>query len=202
MAISSRRHGSIASVEREGGVLVTDGVFIGQIVAVAFNKVPDGWVACNGQLLQISEHSPLFSLLGTTYGGDGVNTFAVPNLLGRVPIGQGQGRGLPDYPIGQAGGAETVTLLTSQIPAHQHPLIGSTTDGAATSPDGTALAQNKQTAFNMYADPAQADTPPDTALSGRSITIAGSSLPHENRQPFGVVNYIMATLGVMPQQGG
>src|SRR5262249_34198437 len=177
--------------EREGGVLVTDGVYLGQIVSVAFSKVPDGWVACNGQLLQISQNPALFQLLGTTYGGDGIHTFAVPNLLGRVPIGQGQSRGLPDYPIGQPGGVETVTLLTSEIPAHQHPLVGSTTKGAATSPDGTALAQNAQTAFNMYADPAQPDTPPNTPLSPRSITAAGSSLPHENRQPFGVVNYII-----------
>lgn len=139
--------------------------------------MPSGWAACNGQLLQIQQNAALFSILGTTYGGNGTTTFALPDLRGRVPIGMGQAPGLSDSRIGQAGGVESVALLSTQIPAHIHALQAAPASASA----GPAVV---------------------TAPAGGAQVVAtqasGGSLPHENRQPFLVLNYIIATTGIYP----
>lgn len=170
--------------------------YIGQIIAVGFNFAPVGWMLCQGQTLSIADNSVLFTLIGTTYGGDGVNTFALPNLCGRVPINQGQGQGLSPYVIGQLAGTENVTLTTNQLGSHTHSLMASSQPGSSNTPGNTvALAQNGQTAVNMYSADA-----PNTTLSSGSISAVGNSNPHENRQPFLAINYIIAVEGIFPSQ--
>jgi microcystin-dependent protein len=178
--------------------------YIGQIVAVAFKTVPDNWVACDGRLLPIDGNAALFQLLGTRYGGNGQSNFAVPNLNGRVLIGQNQDPRLPLYAVGDTGGTETVSLLSRQIGAHSHGLQASSNTADSNQPNAlTILAQNDQTKINMYAvDSPTAPAPANTPLSPSSITYAtGGSQPHENRQPFGVVNYIICVAGNFPSQG-
>jgi microcystin-dependent protein len=170
--------------------------FLGQVIAVGFNFPPYGWVLCNGQLLSISEYSALFQLLGTTYGGDGINTFGVPDLRGRSPLGQGSGPGLPTAVLGQMAGTESVALTGQQIASHTHPLLASSAQGTASKPASTTvLANQANNEVSMYGSVA-ATVP----LAGPSIGPAGSSLPHENRQPFNTVNYIIATVGIFPSQ--
>jgi microcystin-dependent protein len=170
--------------------------FVGQIVAVGFNFAPVGWVLCNGQLLSISEYQVLYTLIGTTFGGNGQTNFAVPNLCGRSPLGQGTGAGLPPATVGQAAGTETVTLTLSQIPSHSHPLLASSANGGVTKPaSNTALASAASTAVDIYGPPAG-----NLTLAPTAIGRAGSSQPHENRQPFNTVNYIISTVGVFPSQ--
>lgn len=168
--------------------------FVGQIIAVGFNFAPDGWLLCNGQLLPISQYDVLFNLIGTTYGGDGQSTFAVPNLCGRVAVNQGQGPNLSSYVLGQAAGSESVTLNAGQIGGHSHALMASSLAGTTTTPGTTtALAQNAQPAVEMYDTVA-----PNTSLAATSITPAGGNQPHENRQPYLAINYIIAWAGVFP----
>jgi microcystin-dependent protein len=170
--------------------------YLGQIMAVGFNFAPVGWFLCNGQTLSIAQYAALYNLLGTTYGGDGVNTFALPNLCGRVAVNQGQGPGLSPYVIGQTAGTENVTLTSNQIGAHQHPLMASQQSGSTATPGPTvALAQNAQTLVEMYGTVAA-----NTTLAGASIGNAGNSQPHENRQPYLTINYIIASEGVYPSQ--
>lgn len=170
--------------------------FVGQVIAVGFNFAPAGWVLCNGQLLAISEYSTLFTLIGTTFGGNGQTTFAVPDLRGRSPVGQGAGTGLSPVVLGQASGTESVTLNTQQIPAHPHPLLASPSAGTLSKPaTNTVLANQPTTQTPMYG--AAATT---VSLAPASIGSTGGSLPHENRQPYNTVNYIMSTFGVFPTQ--
>lgn len=170
--------------------------FVGQVIAVGFNFPPVGWVLCNGQLLPISEYQPLYVLLGTTYGGDGINTFAVPNLQGRSPVGQGTGLGLPTVVLGQAAGTETVTLTSQQIPVHNHTLMASSTNGAVSKPaSNTVLANGGTIPVNLYGSVAATVT-----LAPASIGLAGGNQPHENQQPYSTVNYIISTVGVFPTQ--
>lgn len=171
--------------------------FVGQVIAVGFNFAPVGWVLCNGQLLPIGQYEVLYTLLGTTYGGDGINTFGVPDLRGRSPIGQGTGPGLPTAVLGQAAGTETVTLLTTQMPAHPHLLQASTTTGTQTKPTTTSvLANQSNTDVQIYGA-----APSTVSLATGSIGQAGGSQPHENQQPFNTVNYIISTVGIFPTQG-
>src|SRR5262247_1539362 len=114
--------------------------FLGQIQPFGFNFAPTGWATCDGQILSIAQNTALFSLLGTTFGGNGQTTFGLPDLRGRVPIGQGQGPGLANYTLGQTGGQETVTLITSQMPQHTHSLVGVTEAGDTNVPTGAFLA--------------------------------------------------------------
>lgn len=171
--------------------------YVGQVVAVGFNFAPTGWLLCNGQLLPISQYDVLYTLIGTTYGGDGTSTFAVPNLNGRAPLGMGQGAGLSSYVIGQSAGTEQVTLLANQVGSHSHALAASAQTGTATAPSPTvALATSAFSAAGMYGAP-----PPTTALSSASIALTGGNLPHENRQPFLTITYIIAAFGIFPSQG-
>ncbi len=171
--------------------------FVGQIIAVGFNFAPDGWFPCDGRLLPISQYDVLFALIGTTYGGDGQTNFALPNLCGRVAVSQGNGPGLSPYVMGQQGGAETVTLVAGQNGGHAHPLMASSRTGSTNVPGtGAALAQGGQPLVDVY-NPAQ----PNTALASASVGVAGGGQPHENRQPYLGLNYIIAWSGLFPSQG-
>jgi microcystin-dependent protein len=171
--------------------------YVGQIIAVGFSFAPAGWLACNGQLIPISQYEVLFQLIGTTYGGDGQTTFALPNLCGRAVINQGQGQGLSNYVIGQQSGTEQVALTANQVGSHSHALMASTQTGSTNTPSSSvALAQNAQTLVNEFSTAA-----PTTTLAPSSISVSGSSVPHENRQPYLAINYIIAYEGVFPSRG-
>jgi microcystin-dependent protein len=170
--------------------------FVGQIIAVGFNYAPVDWYLCNGQLLSIADNQVLYVLLGTTYGGDGIRTFAVPDLRGRSPLGLGTGLGLPTYALGQTGGSESVTLTSQQIAAHAHPLLASANPGATPTPSSTAALANQGIgAANIYGA-----APGALTLAPTVIGATGGNLPHENRQPFNTVNYIISAFGVYPSQ--
>ena len=174
--------------------------FVGQILAVGFKFAPAGWFLCDGSLKPISQYEALYSLLGTTYGGDGVQTFAVPDLRGRTPLHFGNGQGLSPYVQGQLLGSEQVSLLANHAAAHNHGLVGSANNATATTPaSGMALATAATTQVSVYAT--TSPTPPATsALSGASIGSTPAPVPHENRQPYLVVNYIIAFNGVFPSR--
>jgi microcystin-dependent protein len=154
------------------------------------NFAPAGWAFCNGSLLPISEYETLFNLIGTTYGGDGQQTFAVPDLRGRLPIHMGQGPGLGNYIIGQSGGTESVTLTSNQIPAHNHLLMVSGTAASASSPQGNMLANATS---NLYLR----DTPSDN-MNNASVGVSGGNQPHENMMPYLCVSFIISLYGIYP----
>ncbi|MBB5737668.1 microcystin-dependent protein [Xanthomonas arboricola] len=170
--------------------------FIGEIRLFGFGRTPQGWQACDGTLLSISEYETLFVLIGTTYGGDGQNTFAVPDLRGRVPLHQGQGPGLSNYVIAQRAGTETVALTGLQMPAHTHTLVATTAAATATAPSGLLPAAVSGDVFYVT------DTTGATAvpMATPSTTIAGGGQPHENTMPTLTVQYCIATTGIFPQQ--
>lgn len=173
--------------------------YIGEIRMFAFGTrgAPNGWQVCDGSLLPIAEFTPLFSLVGTTYGGDGQTTFAVPDLRGRVPIHQGQGPGLSNYVIGQRAGTETVTVLPTQMPVHTHTLV--TTSAAATSlTPGTTVLPGAVSGDNFYVANVAGATA--VAMSAQSTSLAGGSQPHENCMPTLTVQYCIATQGIFPTQ--
>jgi len=176
--------------------------YLGQIIAVGFKLIPVGWRLCDGSLLSISEYEALFALIGTTYGGDGIKTFALPDLQGRLVVGQGQGRGLSSYALGQNGGAEQVQLRPQEVGAHSHAMNAAKRPSTAPPdpPQGPApmtyLTTNTQTSLNVYSK-----DPPDVALSPSSVTPSSLSWDaHENRQPYLPMNYIIATSGIFPSQ--
>jgi microcystin-dependent protein len=170
--------------------------YVGQVIAVGFNFAPTGWVLCNGQLLPIQDYQVLYTLLGTTFGGNGQTTFGVPDLRGRSPLGQGTGTGLPPAVLGQLAGTESVTLTSPQIAAHSHPMLASSATGTLSTPAATTVLANQAAgAISMYGT-----VVPSVSLASTAIGAAGSNLPHENRQPFNTVNYIIATVGVFPSQ--
>ncbi len=168
--------------------------FVAEIRIFPFNFAPQGWAHCNGQLLPISQNTALFSLLGTTYGGDGKSTFALPNLLGNAPLHPGQGSGLSQYDLGQTGGTETITLLQSEMPIHSHSMNGATFDPAlakAISPDASwALSQGG----GIYQDTQ------NTQLAPQALSVAGGSVPHTNMQPYLTVSFCIALQGIFPQR--
>ena len=168
--------------------------YIGEIRMFGGNFAPAGWAFCNGQLIAISENDTLFNLIGTTYGGDGQQTFALPNLQSRVPIHQGTGPGLPTVVIGQTGGVESVTLTTQQIPVHTHITVGSMSVGSAATPTpGEWLATATAANITPYGTDA-----PLTTLNAASISLTGGSQPHENVQPYLCVNFIISLFGIFP----
>ncbi len=170
--------------------------WIGEIALVAFNFAPQGWAFCNGQLLSIAQNTALFSLLGTTYGGDGQTTFALPNLQSRVPLHFGQGTGLSPYAIGATGGVESVTLQTTQIPAHTHSFTpqATTASGGATSPAGALWAESG-TGDTIY----QKGTS-NAPMAAQTLGNTGGGQAHENRQPFLALNYVIALQGIFPSR--
>jgi microcystin-dependent protein len=170
--------------------------FVAEIRIFPFNFAPKGWAFCNGQLLPLSQNTALFSLLGTFYGGDGKSTFALPDLQGRAPNHQGQGAGLSDYFLGQSAGSESVTLLESEIPAHNHQAFGSTGSGPA-SPADSAWG----TGVGRTPPPTYVDGSPNVIMSAQATGIAGASFPHNNMQPYLALNFCIALQGIFPPRG-
>ena len=175
--------------------------FIGEIRAVGFSFAPRGWALCQGQLMPINQNTALFALLGTTYGGDGRTTFALPDLRSRLIVQPGQGPGLSNYSLGQVSGSETVTLNTNQMPAHTHTLSGVTVNansaaGTVAAPAGNVLGSN--TSVQHYA------ASPDAQMAAGSVsgitTLAGSGTAHANTMPSLGLYYVIALQGVFPQR--
>ncbi len=160
--------------------------YVGEIRMFAGNFAPAGWMFCEGQLLPISENETLFQLIGTTYGGDGQSTFALPDMRGRIPIHQGNG-----FILAETGGAEEITLTVNQIPAHSHPVIGSTGNGSDPNPGGAYLSGS--TILQPYSVES-----PDTNFSAQAITPVGGSQPHNNFQPYLCVSFIISLFGIFP----
>ena len=164
--------------------------FVGEIRMFAGNFPPVGWMFCDGQLLPISENETLFQLIGTTYGGDGESTFALPNLQSRIPIHMGTGSEGITYQIGETGGAESVTLTVAQIPAHTHPFTVSGEGGSTSNPGGALPA----TGVTVYRGAQPATVP----MNAGAIGPAGGSQPHDNMQPFLCINHIISLFGLYP----
>jgi microcystin-dependent protein len=172
--------------------------FIGEIIMFGGNFAPRGWAFCNGQLLPIAQNTALFSILGTTYGGDGKTTFALPDLRGRVAISPGQGPGLSNYQLGQAGGTESVTLTTAQIPAHNHLLAANSSAGDQSSPLGNFPAAVNDPGAGSQSNGYSATS--NGTMAGTASTPAGGSQPHTNIEPFLCVNFIIALEGIFPSR--
>jgi microcystin-dependent protein len=168
--------------------------FVAEIRIFPFNFAPKGWAFCDGQLLPLSQNTALFSLLGTTYGGNGLNNFALPNLQGRAPMHPGQGPGLSLYPLGQESGVETVSLLESEIPAHTHALQGANSDATEPSPVGQLPAAGLG-GVSMYAA-----VPTSTAvnMSANALAPSGGGQPHNNMMPYLTCYFCIALQGVYP----
>jgi microcystin-dependent protein len=162
--------------------------YVGEVRMFAGNFAPAGWMFCEGQLLPISEYETLFNLIGTTYGGDGQSTFALPDLRGRLPIHQGSG-----FTLAETGGVETITLTVSQIPSHTHALLASASNGDQVSPLGNVLANS----FNVT--PYINDVT-NGNMNAAAITSTGGSQPHTNFQPYLCVDFIISLFGIFPSQ--
>ena len=173
--------------------------FLGSLLLVPYNFAPQGWALCNGQLLPIPQNTALFSLIGTTYGGDGINTFALPDLRGRVPISAGQGPGLQPYDLGQSGGAESATLGVSNLPAHNHAVNTVSTAATNKDPANQFLATVPGAAgpggANVYAA-----GPANSTLNAGAVSSTGSSQPVDIRSPYLTFNWIIALVGVFPSR--
>jgi microcystin-dependent protein len=169
--------------------------FVAEIRIFAFNFAPKGWAFCDGQLLPISQNTALFSLLGTTYGGDGKSTFALPDMQGNAPMQPGQGQGLSLRDLGETSGVETVTLLVSEMPVHTHTLNCSIDDADLRIPS-PARSMAKSSGGNMYA-PANGNQ----TMAFQGLPPAGGGLPHNNMQPYLTVNFCIAMQGVFPPRG-
>lgn len=161
--------------------------YVGEIRMFAGNFAPAGWMFCEGQLLPISENETLFQLIGTTYGGDGQSTFALPNLSGRIPIHQGNG-----VILAETGGAEEITLTVNQIPAHTHPFLASSSAGTSPNPQNNTVAQTDGTISLYIADP------PNVNMNAAAISAVGGSQPHTNFQPYLCVDFIISLFGIFP----
>jgi microcystin-dependent protein len=166
--------------------------FLGEVRLLGFGFAPRGWALCAGQLLPIAQNQALFSLLGTTYGGDGRTTFALPDLRGRTPLHVGNG-----IVLGESGGSEAVTLAVSQIPSHGHALAASADVSVTTAPTGSVLAKKARFGADVYATPDGA-TPLTTLAPATLGTIGGQ--PHENRQPYLTLTYAIALVGIFPSR--
>jgi microcystin-dependent protein len=162
--------------------------FLGMLMVVPFNFAPKGWAFCNGQLLAINQNQALFALLGTTFGGDGRVTFALPNMQGRNALHAG-----PGFSLGQVGGLESVQLSINQMPAHTHAVAASSTAGSVANPSGAVLGESA-----MYR--ASPPDPASQAMSSGAVGNAGSNQPHTNRAPYLVLNYVIALQGIFPSQ--
>jgi microcystin-dependent protein len=165
--------------------------FVGEIRLFGGNFAPSGWMFCNGQLLSIAQYEVLFVLIGTTYGGDGVQTFALPNLQSRLPIHMGTGGG-GTYVQGQTGGVENVVLNASQIPSHTHTVTASSDSSNSSSPSGNYLAAGP----DIY----EQNKAGDALMAATSISNAGGNQPHDNLQPFLCVSYIISLFGIFPSR--
>ncbi|MGN6608169.1 MAG: phage tail protein [Jatrophihabitans sp.] len=172
--------------------------FLGEIRMFAGSYAPYGWAFCAGQLLPISQNTALFSLLGTYYGGNGTSNFALPNLNGSVPVGQGQGPGLSDRVLGETGGAEAVGLLVGEMPSHTHQATAVSSNGDLTSPAALttwAPARFGRAAQNLYSTGA-----PDVVMNANALALAGGNQPHNNMPPYLAVTFIIALQGIFPSR--
>jgi microcystin-dependent protein len=168
--------------------------FIGEIRMAGFNFNPKNWALCNGQLLAIAQNQALFSILGTTYGGDGRTTFALPDLRSHIPISFGQGPNLSNYNLGQTGGEESHALIQTEIPTHNHTLGVVNADGTAPNPTGNVFA------VSVGRDNIYSTASPDTTMNSGVIANAGSGQGHPNQQPYLVINFIIALNGIFPSR--
>ncbi len=166
--------------------------FLGQLMSAGFGFAPRGWALCNGQLMAINQNQALFSLLGTTFGGNGQTNFALPNLQGRIPLSSGQGVGLSNYVLGQVAGETAVTLTSGMVPSHNHMVVASSNGPTLKPSAGSALASN----VGMYTS----NQAPGAAMNGNSVAPAGGSQPHSNQQPYLVINWCIALTGIFPTQ--
>jgi microcystin-dependent protein len=167
--------------------------YVGEIRMFAGNYAPEGWAFCDGSTLPINGYEALYSLIGTTYGGDGQTNFKLPDLRGRIPVHQGQSQSGIVYAMGQQSGTETVTLTSAQIPAHTHPVNAQSATGTTNSPNNAFWAGNT---IKQYAQSA-----PDGMMSASAITTAGGSQSHDNMMPYLAVSFIIAVNGLYPSQG-
>jgi microcystin-dependent protein len=166
--------------------------FIGEIRMAGFNYPPTGWALCDGSLLSIASNSALYSLLGIQFGGDGIRTFGLPDLRGRVSVHQGQSPGLSSYQMGQSAGTEAVTLMQQEMPQHTHLVDVSGVVGEGSNPSGAFIGQANN---DMFAESASGFMAP------MAVSLAGNGLPHENMQPYQVVNFFIALQGNYPPRG-
>lgn len=185
--------------------------YLGEIRPFAGNYAPVGWLLCNGSLLSISENEALFTLIGTTYGGNGTTNFALPNLQQRIAYGQGTLQGGATYIMGENAGVANVTLLTTQIPSHTHNLMASTSDATTGEPNNGFLANTNGTTstpppptpypdVKLYTALPLPSGPsaPNVTLDPTAMTITGGSLPHDNQMPYVTINFIIAVVGIYP----
>lgn len=174
--------------------------FVAEIRIFACNFAPTGWAQCNGQLLPLSQNTALFSLLGTTYGGDGKSTFALPNLAGSIPVHQGQGNGLQLWDLGQMQGSDTVTIIQSEMPAHNHAFMARVGVGTGFNPSGAEPSSATWTAgasfgaINAYST----DTASLSQMNPQTLAVSGADFPHNNLMPYLVLEYCIALQGVFP----
>lgn len=166
--------------------------YLGQIIMFGGNFAPLGWAFCDGQLLSIAKYDQLYGLIGTTYGGDGVDTFAVPDLRGRVPIHTGQGAGLSNRVLGESAGSETITLNSNQMPSHTHSAACSSSPGNSTSPTGNYWAANANASSPQFAAAL------NNTMNAAATSAAGNSQPHDNLMPILAINFIIALEGLYP----
>lgn len=176
--------------------------FVAEIRVFPFNFAPSGWAFCNGQLLPISQNTALFSLLGTTYGGDGRSTFALPNLQGTIAVQSGQGPGLQLWDLGQTEGSTTVTLLQSEMPAHNHALQALNANATVADPLGASIARGRYSTGSQSGAVAFYQTAaPNVTMSPQALSITGGSLPHNNVMPSLTLNFCIALQGIFPPRG-
>jgi microcystin-dependent protein len=168
--------------------------FVAEIRIFPFNFAPKGWAFCDGQLLPLSQNTALFSLLGTTYGGNGKSNFALPDMQGNAPMHPGQGPGLSLHDLGETGGSETVSLLESEIPSHSHAMMSANIPADQADPTGRAMARS----VNAFAYVAGSPTPALVAMSDSTLAPAGGDQPHNNMQPYLTLNFCIALQGVYP----
>jgi microcystin-dependent protein len=161
--------------------------YVGEIRIFAGNFAPAGWMFCEGQLLPISEYETLFNLIGTTYGGDGQSTFALPDLRGRIPMHFGNG-----FTLAETGGVESVTLTVSQIPSHTHSMLASTDPGSLQTPSGNVTAESANKIYRAGN--------PSVTLNPNSVGATGGSQPHNNFQPYLCLDFIISLFGIFPSQ--
>lgn len=174
--------------------------FIGEIRLFGFPRIPDGWLACNGTLQSIANFEILYQLIGTTYGGDGINTFGIPDLRGRVPLSYGNGPNLTPRVMGQSFGEPTHTLLSTEMPSHSHALLSTTNAGTIATPAPSVhLATSNISTKPLYAP--QAGVASYSVMARSSLNLTGNSLPHDNMMPTLTCNYCIAYSGIFPSAG-
>jgi microcystin-dependent protein len=173
--------------------------YIGEVRMFGGSFAPINWALCNGQPMAISQYDVLFNLIGTTYGGDGVQTFNLPNLQGRLCVGIGQGTGLSNYVIGQMGGTEQVTLNAQTSPAHPHPFMATMTGATLTNPTNNLLA-SAPSGGHLYTINTSSPAPTFGNLSSQACSTTGGSQPHDNLMPSQCVSFIIALYGIFPSQ--